>query len=156
MREFFRACNVYCRPESNQVIVAAVYNHGGLTAEMPAGASVFAFSDSDALKRAIQAALDRCEYEEKFNYSGLKPTDWPAFQASGYKTVKRFETEFIPLAIRGVNVKNFFYEVSSPGFGDFGLHLKIVVNANTADYGEGVQYLVGKYPACKAAVESDG
>ncbi len=110
-----------------------------------------AFSDSPALKGAIQAALDCCEYEESFNYYGQKRTDWPAFQASGYKTVKRFEADFIRLGIRGANEKNFFYEVSSPEFGDFGLHLKIVVNANTGEYGEAVRYLVSEYVACKAA-----
>jgi hypothetical protein len=150
MREFFRACNVYCRPESNQAIVATVYNHGGLTAEKPGGASVVVFSDSPALKRAIQAALDCCEYEENFNYSGLKRTDWPAFQASGCKAVKRFEADFIRLSIRGINDKNFFYDVSSPEFGEFGLHLKIVVNANTAEFGDAVQYIVNKYLVCKA------
>jgi hypothetical protein len=151
MREFFKACNVYCRPESNQAIIAAVYNHGGLTAEKPGGSTVVAFSDSTALKQEIQAALGCCEYEEKFDYSGLKRTDWPAFQASGYKTVKRFEAEFVCLSIRGVNEKNFFYEVCSPEFGAFGLHLKIIVNANTADYGDAVQFLVRNYLTCKAA-----
>jgi hypothetical protein len=28
--EYFRACNVYCQPDADQIIVAAVYNHGGL------------------------------------------------------------------------------------------------------------------------------
>jgi hypothetical protein len=153
MREFFKACNVYCHPESNQAIVAAVYNHGGLTAEKPGGAAVVPLADSHALKHAIQAALDSCEYEENFNYSGLKRTDWPAFQASGYKTVKRFEGEFIRLHMRGVNEKNLLYEVTSPTFGDFGLHLKVIVNASTEAYGEAVQYLVSKYLACKAAAE---
>jgi hypothetical protein len=153
VQEFFRACNVYCRPESDQAIVAAVFNHGGPTAEKPGCATIVAFSDPPALKRAIQAALDCCEYEENFDYSGLKGTDWPAFQASGYKTVKRFEADFIRLDIRGVNEKNFFYEVTSPEFGDFELHLKIAVNANTAEYGEAVQFLVRKYLACKAAAE---
>ncbi|MBI3407960.1 MAG: hypothetical protein HY040_06345 [Planctomycetes bacterium] len=153
MREYFKACNVYCRPESNQAIVAAVFNHGGMTAEKPGDTSVVAFSDSEALKRTIKAALDRCEYEENCNYLGSKRTDWPAFQASGYKTVKRFEADFIRLDIRGVNEKNFFYEATSPDFGDFGLHLKLIVNANTAEYGEAVQYLVSKYLACTARSE---
>ncbi|MBW3542971.1 MAG: hypothetical protein KY476_22135, partial [Planctomycetes bacterium] len=106
MREYFRACNVYCRPQSNVAIVAAVYNHGGPTAEMPGGASVVALADSESLKRAIQRALERCEYEENFNYAGLRPTDWPAFQASRCTTVEQFEAEFIRLGIRGVNEKN--------------------------------------------------
>ena len=34
-----------------------------------------------------------------------------------------------------------------------GLHLKIIVNANTADYGDAVQFLVRSYLTCKAATE---
>src|SRR4051794_34486291 len=151
MREYFRACNVYCRPETNRAIVAAVYNHGGLTAEKPGGAAAVAFADAEALTRAIQAALDGCEYGGEFDYSGLRRTDWPAFRASGYKVVRRFEADFIRLGVRGVNEKNLFYAVTSPEFGDFGLHLKVTVNAHTAEYGDAVQYLVRTYLACKAA-----
>jgi hypothetical protein len=82
-REFFKACNVYCRSEADQAIVASVYNHGGLMAEKPGGSSIVKFSDSAALSGAIRAALDACEYEENFNYSDQKKSDWPAYQVSG-------------------------------------------------------------------------
>lgn len=152
MRDFFKACNVYCCPETNRAIVASVYNHGGLTAEKPGGASLVPFADSEALEHAIQAALDGCEYEEDFNYSHHKPTDWPAFQSSGYKTIERFEADFIRLELRGVNDKNLFYHITSPEFGDFGLNLSVIVNANIGEYGAAVRYLVSKYLACKAGV----
>ncbi len=106
-REFFRACNVYCRPDADQVIVASVYNHGGLMAEKPGAASVMRYFDSSTLHEAVCAALAACEYEDDFNYSGQKKSDWPAYQASGYKTIKRFEVEFIRLLVKGVNEKLF-------------------------------------------------
>ena len=151
MREYFRACNVYCCPESNKAIVASVYNHGGMTAERVGGAWGVDFADSQALQCAIQTALDRCEYKENFNYSGLKRTDWPAFEVSGYKAIKRFEADFTRLDIRGVNEKNLFYEMTSPEFGEFGLQLKVVVNSHTAEHGVAAQYLVARYLACKSA-----
>jgi hypothetical protein len=153
-REFFKACNVYCRPESDQVIVASVYNHGGLMAEKPGGASIASFSDTSALNSAICASIDGCQYEENFNYFGQKRSDWPAFQASGYKTIKRFEAEFIRLLIKGVNEKNLFYDVASPEFGEFGLHLTITVNPYTENFGEAVQYIIKRYLVCKSAVEA--
>jgi hypothetical protein len=152
--EFFKACNVYCRPESDQVIVATMYNHGGPTAERPGGASIVGFSDSSTLNATIRAALDCCEYEENYNYSEQKRSDWPAFQASGYKTIKRFEAEFVWLLIKGFNEKNLFYDVRSPEFGEFGLHLTITVNPYTENFGEAVQYIVKRYLICKAAVEA--
>jgi hypothetical protein len=152
--EFFRACNVYCRPEADQVIVASVYNHGGLMAEKPGGASIVMFSDPAKLHDAVRAALDACEYVENFNYSDQKKSDWPAYQASGYKTVKRFEADFIPLLVKGVNEKNYFYEVTTPEFGEFRLHLALTVNAYDGNYGEAIQYIVKNYLACKAVASS--
>jgi hypothetical protein len=153
-REFFRACNVYCRPDADQVIVAAVFNHGGLTAEMPGGTSIVKFSDSPVLHEAVRAALEACKYAENFNYSDVKKSDWPAYQASGYKMIKRFEAEFIRLRVKGVNEKNLFYDVTTPDFGDLGLHLTVTVNPHGGNYGEAIQYLIKNYIACKAVTNS--
>jgi hypothetical protein len=152
--EYFRACNVYCRPDADQVIVASVYNHGGLMAEKQGGASIVKFSDPASLHDAIRAALDACEYDAHFNYSDQKKSDWPAYQASGYKTMKKFEAEFIRLLVKGVNEKNFFYDVTTPEFGELGLHLRVTVNSHGGHYGEAVHYIVKNYVACKAVVRS--
>jgi hypothetical protein len=153
-REFLRACNVYCQPEDDRVIVTALYNHGGLMAEMPGGATIAMFSDTAKLHEAVRAALEACKYEEDFNYSDQKKSDWPAYQASGYKTIKRFEAEFTRLFIKGVNEQNFFYELTSPEFGELGLHLTVTVNACGGNFGEAIHYILKKYLACKAVVNS--
>jgi hypothetical protein len=153
-REFFKACTVYCQPDADQVIVAAVYNHGGMTAEKPGGTTTAKFSDAAVLHETVRASLEACEYEENFNYSGMKRSDWPAYQASGYKTIRRFEADFIPLHVKGLNEKNFFYDVTTPAFGDLGLHLTVRVNGYGGNYGEAVQYIVKNYLACKAVVGS--
>jgi hypothetical protein len=154
LREFFKACNVYCRPESDQAIIASVFNHGGLMVEKPDGAFIVRFSNATALDTGVRTALDCCEYEENFNYSDQKRSDWPAYQESGYKTIKRFEADFIRLLVKGVNEKNFFYEVTSPEFGNFGLHLTITVDASTGNHGDAIQYIVKSYLACKTAASS--
>jgi hypothetical protein len=154
VREFFRAANVYCRSDADQAIVVSVYNHGGLMAEKPGGASIVKLSDPAALHEAVRAALDACEYAEDFNYSQTKPSDWPAYQASGYKTVKKFEAEFIRLPVKGVNEKNFFYDVTTPDFGEFGLHLTMTVDAYSGNFGEAIPYLVKNYLACSVVAGS--
>ena len=153
VRSFFRACNVYCRPESDQAIVASVFNHAGPTAEKPGGAVITVLSNALALSEVIRSSLASCEYQENFNYSQLKPSDWPAYQVSGYKTIKRFEDEFIRLAVRGVNDANLFFAVTTPKFGEHGLHLSISVNAHKGNFGEAVQYVVKEYLTCRAAVD---
>jgi hypothetical protein len=153
-RNFFRACNVYCRPESDEVIVASVFNHGGPTAEKPGGATITKYSDTSLLSDTVRASLACCEYQEHFDYSHLKPSDWPAYQASGYETINHFETNFIRLGVRAVNDANLFYNVTTPKFGEFGLHLTITINAHEGHYGEAVQYIVKQYLICKATVDA--
>lgn len=65
--EFFRACNVYCNPPDDKVIVAPVFNHGGLVAEKADQSVVIAFSDALAIHETIVQALDDCEYEPEFD-----------------------------------------------------------------------------------------
>jgi hypothetical protein len=154
VREYFRACNVYCQPAVDQVVVAAVYNHGGLMAEMPGGATVVKFTDTKTLHEAVRSALENCVYEENFNYSDLKRSDWPAYQASGYKTIKRFEADFVMLLVKGVNDANLFYDVTAPEFGKLGLHLTVTVNGHSGNYGEAIHYIIQSYMACKAIVSS--
>ncbi|HEX2751412.1 MAG TPA: hypothetical protein VHM91_25605 [Verrucomicrobiales bacterium] len=132
--------------------MASVFNHGGLIAEKPGGSVVVKFSEPAAIHSAILAALEACEYEETFNYSGRKKSDWPAWQASGCKTIKQFETGFVRLSVKGVNAKNLFYAVTTPEFGDYELHLAISVNAYGGHFGEAVHSIVKNYLACKAAV----
>lgn len=153
-REFFKACNLYCHPNADQVIVVSVYNHGGLMAEKPGGATTVKLTDSATLDSAIRTALDACEFETNFNYYGQKRSDWPAYQASGYKTIKRFEAEFIRLLVKGVNEKNHFYDVTSPEFDEFGMHLTLTVNAHGGNLGEAVQHIVKNYLVCHAAISS--
>lgn len=151
VQEYFRACTVYCRPDADQAVVAAVYNHGGPTVEIPGGAALVRFADADVLHAAIHAALAACEYQENFNYSGRKKSDWPAYQASGCRTIRQFEAEFTPLHIRGVNEKNLSYEITTPAFGQFELRLSITVNAFTENYGEAVHSILKNFLACKPA-----
>jgi hypothetical protein len=44
--------------------------------------------------------------------------------------------------------------VTTPEFGEFGMHLTITVNAFSGNHGEAVHYIVTNYLACKAAVSS--
>ena len=68
--------------------------------------------------------------------------------------MKRFEADYIPLLVKGVNEKNYFYEVTTPDFGEFRLHLALTVNAYGGNYGEAIQYIVKIYLACKAVASS--
>jgi hypothetical protein len=50
---------------------------------------------------------------DQLNLSGYKKSDWKAFQASGTKTIKAFETEFVPIFIVAFNESNLLYDAYS-------------------------------------------
>lgn len=148
-REFVRVCFVYCNPAADQAVVAAVSTQGGVMVEKPGGAKAVKFSDPSGLHETIRAALDVCEDKENFKPS-RKWSGWPAYRASGCKTTKKFEADFIPLLIAGVNEVNDFYYVTTREFGEFGLQLTITFNAYRDDYGDAVRSLVQKFLAFRA------
>lgn len=54
-----------------------------------------------AVARAMQGTSKRPK-----NLGITKPSDWPAYRASGARSVRRFEDEFIHLTIDGANEAN--------------------------------------------------
>ena len=146
-REYVRVCNVFCCREKDRAIVASVFNHGGLFAEKPGGTTTCALSNTQELGGLVKNALSACEYEENFNYSESKRNDWPAFQASGYRTVKSFEADFVRFLVRGVNESNLFFEVQGPEIGDHSLRISITINAfaDEGEFGLALAYVLEKF-----------
>jgi len=142
--EFVRACGVFVSSNQDDVLVAEVYNAAGLFTERPAGVSRAPFGDADLLGAAVHRALKACIYLDEIDVSAKKPTDWPAFKASGCKTVRKFEEQYVRVFIAGANQKNLFYTLSAPELARFGLHLEAAVSAydDPAEMGRAVQYLV--------------
>lgn len=113
---FTKSCNVYVSRHDAVVLVAAVWNHAGLFAEMVDGVSRGSQADIDELGAIITSKLAACRFEPSFNYRDLKKSDWPAFRASGLKTIRAFEDGFVRIDVRGENFSTLAWEVSSPPF----------------------------------------
>ena len=145
MPEFIQHCGVCCNAKANSAIVVAKFNHGGPIAEIPGGAVSVPYSDQSALDLAIRDALDGCIYELDYNYKDLKPTDWPAFQESGYKTKREFEADYVYLRIRGTNTRNIHFLLESPKFGKNSLRLASTVNPGTTDFGSAVHQIYEQF-----------
>ncbi len=127
MREFIRWCDVFVDSAGQHVIVAACFNHGGLSAEMPDGAAVHDAGDVAVVGAAVHSALEQCRFEKAFNYSAAKKSEWPAYRVSGVRSMRQFEQEWTRLQVRGANEYNVTWEVSGPEIGDHGLRLVAVV-----------------------------
>jgi len=142
--KFVQSCEVYCHQKSNRALVAKQFNHAGLTADQPDGIVEVPFLDTDQLATSICSALKDCIFEPKFNYRDLKASDWPAYKKSGEKTIKKFETDFIRLHIRGVNESNLSFQITTGEIGDYGLCLKSSVGPRD-DMGIAINHIVQKY-----------
>lgn len=132
--EFVRACSVFVHGQgAGPTLVAGVFNHEGLFTEQPGQVTSVPHGDVIALGRGIQDAIGSCVFRPEFDYRTLKPTDWPAFQASGLRTVKAFKREYDQLQVRGANAKNIIYAVEGAAKGQFDLHVAGSVSASASD-----------------------
>jgi hypothetical protein len=126
VQPFVRACFVHANPAADRAIVSIVHNvNGGMFVAQRSVA--LRFGDKGALGAAIDMALAQCRAEQEITVRSDEPAprrtrkDDPAFQASGRKTLKAFEQDYIPLTVTGANEFNLIYEVNGPVLGPYDL-----------------------------------
>ena len=145
MPDFIQHCGVYCNSQADNAIVTAKFNHGGPIAEIPGGAVSVPYSDQKALDQAIRDALEGCIYELDYNYKDSKDSDWPAFQESGYKTMRKFTADYVNLRIRGTTARNSRYFLESPEFGKNSIRLISTVSPDRTDFGSAVHQIYEQF-----------
>lgn len=145
MPDFIQHCGVYCNSQADNAIVTRIYNHGGPTAEIPGGAVSVPYSDQEALDRAIRDALEGCVYELEYNYKDSKESDWPPFQESGYRTIWKFEADYVRLRIRGTTARNRHYFLESPAFGKNSIRLLSTVDPDYTNFGRAVHQIYEEF-----------
>jgi len=113
---FVRRCHVYVPREDGEILVASMWNHAGLFAEMDHGVEACARDDAEALGGLVKRKLAECRFKAEFDYSKRKRSDWPAYQASGLKTVKAFEEQYVAYGVGGANAANVTWQIEGPPF----------------------------------------
>lgn len=151
MSNFIRYCGVYCNSHAENAIVTAMFNHGGPIAEIPGGAVSVTYTDQKAMDQAVREALEGCIYELDYNYKDSKRSDWPAFKASGYRTIRKFEADYVYLRVKGANASNLYYFLESPEFGANSIRLISTVNPHTADFGSAVHQIYEQFLSLSGA-----
>jgi hypothetical protein len=116
--------------DGGTALVAAMFNHGGLYVERPGGVVPVPAGDAGAIGAAVRQALKGTVFEPDFNYRDRKKTDWPAYQASGCKSVAAFERAYARFEVAGETEQNAHYRIESPAIGRFCLHLVASVPAD--------------------------
>jgi hypothetical protein len=129
---FVKYCNLYMPRDGDVALIAATYNHGGLFAEKPDAVEICDSGSAGELGQAIVKQLHGCEYRRKFDYAPSRPSDWPAFQRSGEKTIKAFTHAYVCYGVRGANDVNIVWQFESPEL-DNGVSLHMAISASAAD-----------------------
>ena len=113
-RKFRRMSRVYLDVQEGRAMVSSMFNHGGLFAEKPDGVLLLDDVNAASLGELVIDRMADCTYATMANYSGRKPSDWPAYQASGLKTIKRFEEVFKCYLVMSANEQNIIWNIESP------------------------------------------
>ena len=130
---FIRSCKVYLSARRQEALVAPMFNHAGLLAERPGAVVAGPLDDTGQLGQLTRVALDACVWQPEVDYRDRKRTDWPAFQQSGCRSVREFESVYDGLLVCGANEANLVWEVRSPAIGPFDLSTIGTIAAGAGD-----------------------
>jgi hypothetical protein len=136
-KPLIRSVNVYLAREGEAAIVARTDDWDGAWIERPGGAERLTAPSLSELGDAVKRAFAEFGHREgPIDLRGHKPTDWPAFQASGLKTLKAFERGFVTYSVKGVNPANIDMAVESPPLSnDIALKARISAFAKDEEVG---------------------
>lgn len=122
-----------CSEQHQAALVAPMFNHAGLFAERPGAIVAGPLRDPEQLGRLTRVALEGCLWQPEFNYRESRPTDWPAFQQYGCRSIREFERAHDVLLVRGANEANLTWEARSASLGRFDVGTVGTVSAAVAD-----------------------
>lgn len=91
---------------ADRVIVAAAYQSAaGICHEQPEPALIQGPPSAARLGDAFQTAFRKFSMKDT-NLQGMRKSDWPAYRASGSRSLKEFERTFRPMTCHGLNASN--------------------------------------------------
>ena len=99
-----RCVNVYLSVE-NAIVAPMHRNIAGVYFEQDVAVVVTDLHDASALGREFRKAFDRFSIRDK-NLRNHRRSDWPAWQASGLRTIKEFERRYRVVRCHGVDDDN--------------------------------------------------
>lgn len=84
----------------------------------------------------LRRALARFAFREA-NLRETRLTDWPSYRASGERSVRRFQEEYLCIQVRAINDAELLYDASSKpiGEGDVALHVTLNPHKNDEEIG---------------------
>lgn len=110
------------------IIVAALHQTPeGIYFEQPTPLMVAGLHKPELLGAAFQKAFEAFSIQER-DLRGAKREDWPAFRASGLRSVKEFERTFRPMQCFGLNASNAVVRAAMQHPAHEGIELSVAFN----------------------------
>ncbi len=102
--------HIYLPHEQRQAIVAPMYgNMESLNYEQEDAIAVVEWSDPRVLAAAFRVGIERFTCKDR-KLEDFKRNDWPAFRASGCRSVQQFEDAYHPIYAKALNEAELYYE----------------------------------------------
>jgi hypothetical protein len=122
---------VYVAEGRPTIISALHYNSDGLYYEQE-DTLALPIATEDGLASALREALRRYSLRDQ-NLRGRKSTDWPAYRASGMKSLRSFEDTYLQIQVRALNEAEQLFEASAKARGESDVGLNVLLNPLGAD-----------------------
>ena len=146
---FKQRCTVFINRSGEPAIVVAQHYNGprGFLVEDESPIVLPEVDPPEALGTAVLAALRATSIRAARNYRNRKLTDWPAFRASGARSVRAFEQDFIRLHISGASSANIIYGIE--GWPNKNARLRVTREVSTGSPAAMGEACIDVWRACR-------
>ena len=136
-----REVHIYLPHEHGPAVVAPMYgNMESLNYEQEEAIPVTDWGDPRVIAAAFRTAIERFSRKDR-NLRDFKRNDWPAFRASGCRSVQEFEGSYHPIFAKALNEAELYYEARTRPEGEHEIELRVLLNRYTSDEENGRKLL---------------
>lgn len=129
METYRRHVSVFISRKADKAVIVPMHCHEGVYIEDENVAFTDTPLDPHALGTLIREALMLSQLRSGDGWRSGSPRQWPAFRASGARTVKSFERDYIRISVVGANEANIIWEIEGYPAKDAELRVTASVSA---------------------------
>jgi hypothetical protein len=144
-----RHASVFISRNADKAVIVPMHFHEGVYVEDESVTSTETPLDPRLLGTLIREALMRSQCRSGNAWRGGSPRQWPAFRASGVRTVKSFERDYIRVSVVGANEANIIWEIEGYPAKDAELRVRATVSAGQRFLVTLGERVLGVYHACR-------
>ena len=128
-----REVHIYLPHEQGPAIVAPMYgNMESLNYEQEEAITVAEWGDPRVFAAAFRVGIERFTCKDR-KLEDFKRNDWPAFRASGCRSVQQFENAYHAIFAKALNKEELYYEARTRPEGELEIELRVLVNRYASD-----------------------